>query len=343
MNKTNGYFTTTNRSNSTVGFKSFYANKEKLSQAEKQEKLKTLLIMKFMKKYQLKALEPKIEEDIVNFVLGDKHEEKDLKELEGRIKVYVSEKLFSQLNPSNSLKSSIGGVKKTLSMGNLNSLNPIPHNYGYPISTKFEKEIIPTTFIETNHGNTINECRASPKNNQAINVATSNKNLYGSESIKSDNDNNNKDKNEDNEIDDDIKLNSSDELDDKNERLEINGGDDWGTIMAYYHQKYIEDKRNDKIRDIELKKRIRLELETQIKEKQNKQKEVKKDDIDYANSINLMVSNLNNLDKQKELEIKERIMNNKIQRDNQVKDEKNKKSQEMFMEKQEAKETSKII
>jgi len=342
MNKTNGFFTTTNRSNSTVGFKSFYANKEKLSQAEKQDKLKTLLIMKFMKKYQLKVLEPKIEEDIVKFVLGDKHEEKDLKELEGRIKVYVSEKLFSQLNPSNSLKSSMHGVKKTLSMGNLKSLNPIPNNYGYPISTKSEKEIIPMNFLETSHGNTVNEI-ASPKNNQAINVATSNKNLYGSESIKSDNDNNNKDKNEDNEIDDDIKLNSSDELDDKNERLEINGGYDWGTIMAYYQQKYIEDKRNDKLRDIELKKKIRLELETQMKEKQNKQKEVIKDDIDYANSINLMVSNLNNLDKQKELEIKERIMNNKIKRDNQVKDEKNKKSQEMFIEKQEAKETSKII
>jgi len=95
---------------------------------------------------------------------------------------------------------------------------------------------------------------------------------------------------------------------------------------------------NDKLREIEVKKRQKFDLENQIKQKQIKQKEERKEEIDFANSINNVLSLINITEKQKQLEMKEKY---KQKLDSQVRDEKLRKSQEIFKEKKEAKETSK--
>ena len=382
MNKSNGFYTSTHRSNSTSGFKMFsnnnynnnlnnntnniynyiYTNisikKEKLNPQEKQEKLKNLIITKFLKKYKINKPDTKVEDEVAKFVHGDKYDQKDFQELEEKIKVHMSETLknYSEkftlkystytTNPSNinNIKpTTSSSVKRTFSMGNMN-INNInkgnPNNYNYAISPKYDKDIVLLSSPDT--ANTKNLNIFNTNSNQGNQFNSSNKfdkNLLSeNQNIKSENDNKEKDEQV---LEDELNLSDELRLDDKKdlERAEFNGiGGEWAAINYYLSQKYIEDKMNDKLREIEVKKRQKFDLENQIKQKQIKQKEERKEEIDFANSINNVLSLINITEKQKQLEMKEKY---KQKLDSQVRDEKLRKSQEIFKEKKEAKETSK--
>lgn len=85
-------------------------NREKLVNIQKREKLKGLLITKFMKKYGIKNPELILQDEITKFLEGEKLKDSDLKNLDEKLKRILSD--TKQQENSN----------KNLSKKNLNNL-----------------------------------------------------------------------------------------------------------------------------------------------------------------------------------------------------------------------------
>jgi hypothetical protein len=66
-------------------------NRDKLINIQKREKLKGLLITKFMKKYGVKNPELVLEEEISKFLLGEKLTDGDLKNLDDKLKRIIQD------------------------------------------------------------------------------------------------------------------------------------------------------------------------------------------------------------------------------------------------------------
>lgn len=66
-------------------------NRDKLINIQKREKLKGLLVTKFMKKYGIKNPETILEEEISKFLLGDKLTDNDLKNLDNKLRRIIED------------------------------------------------------------------------------------------------------------------------------------------------------------------------------------------------------------------------------------------------------------
>jgi len=66
-------------------------NRDKLINIQKREKLKGLLITKFMKKYGIKNPELILEEEISKFLMGEKLTDNDLKNLDFKLKRIIED------------------------------------------------------------------------------------------------------------------------------------------------------------------------------------------------------------------------------------------------------------
>ena len=69
-----------------------FNHRERLLNMQKRQKLKDLLITKFMQKYKIKNYEKIMEEEITKFLQGEKLNERDLKKLDMKIKSLLKEK-----------------------------------------------------------------------------------------------------------------------------------------------------------------------------------------------------------------------------------------------------------
>ena len=66
--------------------------RERLLNLQKRQKLKDLLITKFMQKYKIKNYEKALEDEITKFLQGEKLNDQDLKRLDIKIKGLLKEK-----------------------------------------------------------------------------------------------------------------------------------------------------------------------------------------------------------------------------------------------------------
>lgn len=104
--------------------------------------------------------------------------------------------------------------------------------------------------------------------------------------------------------------------------------DEWATLARYDADLYKKEKKLEKVREQEQKRKIKEQLDRQMKERQRvkkaEQEEVKK----YVNLVQNNVKLENQQEKQKEREMKEKIMQEKYSRDKQLQDENLKKKNE---------------
>ena len=77
--------------NSLAGTGMSIAN-QRLLNLQKRQKLKDLLITKFMQKYKIKNYEKALEDEITKFLQGEKLTDQDLKRLDIKIKQLLKEK-----------------------------------------------------------------------------------------------------------------------------------------------------------------------------------------------------------------------------------------------------------
>ena len=311
-------------------------SRDKLINVQKREKLRDLLITKFTKKFGLKIPEPIIVVEITRFLENEKLTDIDLKRLDERIK-----KLLMESSKLHSLKRGFSSDDKNLN-SNLNNNN----NYNYNNNdNNFEyiQSYKDNVFPEVNNNNNYNNDAASVRSKvskQSNKNSASNKNgAYASNRASE----GNKVKSVMSDFDD-LESVTSSRRNNNLERFDFNNEkDEWNAIVAYNRRLWEEEQRHNNIKDIEIKRRIREDLDNQIRQKLKRTHEENIKNQEYDGIQIKHNKYLEELEQNRQQEIKERIMKEKENRDNQLKDEKIRKKVEHMKEKKFDKEIVKNI
>ena len=279
--------------------------RERLLNLQKRQKLKDLLITKFMQKYGIKNADEILEEEIGKFLQGEKLTDQDLKRLDIKIKKILKEKATKER-----LKE-----KLTQSLQGINTINS-------------NNEILPkieTRTIEDN--NTIIPKITNPKprilttepsldntlsNKKLINSSYNPLKTYGSRRMYK--------KPEDELAELEAEFAKEENANKKNyQRLDFTEqGDEWSAIAKYNRKLYEEQIKLEKIKDEELKKRNKADLDLQIKQRLKQEYENELKEKEYDKLMKEHQKELDKLDKEKQDAIKKQVMKEKESRDEQM-------------------------
>jgi hypothetical protein len=319
--KQNNFFLTNRSTGNSSVFKNFNKTKnfnnksvDKLIPVQRREKLKNLLIVKFMKKYGIKQPEILLEEEITNFINGEKLTDADLRRFDKRLRELVGqhnekEELMKNLSCNNSMRNSTAKLPDLRPSTEENKKDNMSVRSNHSVASKGSKK------LNQNQNNlNLNSAIANPAERT---TTLPNK-------VKSPND----------EFDfDDLSIYSDNE---KKNSTATNtfpfqiGGDNWDLIAKYNQKKFEEEKLNNKVKDKEIKKRLKDDLDVQMRNKMLRENSELQKNIEFDKVVLQHVENLNNLERERELEIKNKILMEKYSRDVQLKDEEKRKKIEII-------------
>ena len=118
------------------------------------------------------------------------------------------------------------------------------------------------------------------------------------------------------------------------ERLNFsNNEDEWNKIVKYNQKLYHEENLNNKLKDMEIKKRTREDLDNQIRQKLRRDKDEFFKEREYDEIILNHCNFMEDLEKQRQMETKDRMAKEKENRDKQLFDEQRRKKMEILKEK----------
>jgi len=112
-----------------------------------------------------------------------------------------------------------------------------------------------------------------------------------------------------------------------------NEKDEWNAIVKYNRKLYEEEQTNFKLKDFEIRKRIREDLDNQIRQKLRRGYQETQKNLDYDDLMINHSQHLDELEIKRKQEIKERIQREKENTDKQILDEKQRKKLEILKEK----------
>lgn len=271
--------------------------RERLLNLQKRQKLKDLLITKFMQKYKIKNFEKALEDEITKFLQGEKLNDQDLKRLDIKIRGLLKEKATKDR-----LKE-----KLTQSLQNKNDILPkiesknIDDNTLAPRITSPKPKILTTEPIV----NTLQKKSLSTSTYSPINT-------YGSKR---------RYKNPEEELAELEAEFAKDEQANKRsyKRLDFSGeGNEWSAIAKYNRKIYEDQIKSEKLKDEELKRRNKADLDLQIKQrlKQEYEKELK--EKEYDKIMEAHQKELDEMEKKKQEALKKQLMKEKESRDEQI-------------------------
>lgn len=279
-----------------------FHSKEKMINIQKREKLKGLLIAKFMKKYGIKNPETILEPEVRKFLEMETLTDGDLKQLDERIR-----RLINDLNIHENLRRGLSA-----DMNNQNKEETINRT-----SEKNSQIQLPELT-----DNMSVKSKVSKRSNVSVKERKSTRSVCS-------------------EFDD---LESMRGRKRDVERFDFEDQkDEWNAIVAYNKKLFDEEQRQNKLKDIEVKKRIREDLDNQIRQKKTREYEELMKNRDYDEIIKNHCDFLEDAERKKQQETKERIMKEKENRDKQLKDEKHRKKVEYMREKKYDKEIVKNL
>ena len=275
-------------------------HRERLLNLQKRQKLKDLLITKFMQKYGIKNPEELLEEEITKFLQGEKLTDADLKKLDAKVRSLLKDKADKE-NLKNSLTKSLqeSSIKPNLHMDDNNTLNS---NRG-----RSQQKILPTE-----PGiNTLQQPNVSASYNPMYTNRSTSKS-YSKRVYK-------KPEEELAELEAEF-AEEEKKKNDKYERLDFTDeGDEWAA-MAKYNRKVFEDQiKEERIKDNELKRRNREDLDLQIKQKLRKEYEDELKEKEYDNILREHQKKMDEEERKRQELIKQQIMKEKESRDAQMK------------------------
>jgi hypothetical protein len=269
---------------------------QRLVNIQKRDKLKSLLITKFMKKYGIQNPERLLEQEITKFLQGEKLNDNDLKRLDERIKTLLEEKTCQE-----SLRHNLQNVTDC-------------HNY-----TNIKLPDIETMSVKSKHSKMSGASNLSKFNEHGVNY---------------------------NPLPAEINFEALEFESHKQpcDRLDFTGeGDEWNAIAVYNQRMFEEEKRTNKIKDHEVKRRTREDLDNQIRHKlkrlNEEQMKTQEHDIQVLEHLDF----LNHLELEKQAEIRRKMLVEKDNRDKQLKDEKTRKKIEINKNKKYEKELVKAL
>ena len=299
--------------------KTIISHRERLLNLQKSQKLKDLLITKFMQKYGIKNPEKILEDEISKFLQGQKLTDADLKRLDTKVKNILKEKASTE-NTKNTLTQSLPDLPKTqeiklknekttlrnLTIGNENEntlLNDnIPPKRGKSLQKILSTE--PGLSASTLDGPKLSSSVYSPMNRYR------NRRRYK------------KPEEELAELEAEF---AEEEKKNKNnkryERLDFSDvGDEWNAIAKYNRKIYEDQIKEEQLKDSELKRRNREDLDLQIKQRLRKEYEDDLKEKEYDIIFQEHQKKMDELEKEKNEAIKKQKLKEKEIRDSQMKE-----------------------
>lgn len=275
--------------------------KERLINLQKREKLKGLLITKFMKKYGIKNPEKLLEDEITKFLQGEKLNDADLQRLDAKI-----HRLLMDKKAKDNLKSTL-----TKNLQQDTSAQPQPVNQEesiYPPQNQPKEEKKEPVKVPT------------PK--QQPKPATSQCVTKGYKKYKS----------PEEEL---AELEAEEEAAKPHfERIDFSAeGDEWNAMAQYNKKLFEEEKINERIKDREVKRRTKEDLDNQVKQKLKREYEQSLRDKEYDKALLQHLKDLDEIEKKKKEALKQQVLREKANRDAQMKDEYTRKRLEILREK----------
>ena len=271
--------------------------RERLLNLQKRQKLKDLLITKFMQKYKIKNFEKVLEDEITKFLQGEKLNDQDLKRLDIKIRGLLKEKATKDR-----LKE-----KLTQSLQNKNDILPkiesknIDDNTLAPRITSPKPKILTTEPIV----NTLQKKSLSTSTYSPINT-------YGSKR---------RYKNPEEELAELEAEFAKDEQANKRsyKRLDFSReGNEWSAIAKYNRKIYEDQIKSEKLKDEELKRRNKADLDLQIKQRLKQEYENELKEKEYDKIMEAHQKELDEMEKKKQEALKKQLMKEKESRDEQI-------------------------
>ena len=275
----------------------------------KRIKLREILIEKFMKKFGVKNPLPILNEEITNFLKDNNLTDKDLKRLEERVYKILSE-LRNQETVRNGLISSDLNAQLT------NNFKETDNQSYHPKSKSVSEVILPELNV-FNH-------------NDAMSVKSKHSRMSGASHLSKFDEDNTKVKNSQM-----AELEFLQKKEPRTERLNFTDqGDEWNAIVSYNQQLHADDKIQNKRKDLDVKRRIREDLDNQVRMKYKRKHEEKLKEKEFDKVLLDHCDYLSDLEIIREEEYKEKVMKDKENRDKQLIDEKKKKAKRNYKRKE---------
>ena len=275
--------------------------RERLLNLQKRQKLKDLLITKFMQKYKIKNYEKIMEDEITKFLQGEKLNERDLKKLDNKIRNLLEatdakEKLKRRLTQSfqeNQLKRDILPKIETNKINIDNTLSPRIINP--------KPKILNTEQI----GNTLEPRSFSSSMKNPLNTFCSRRKYK---------------KPEEELAELEAEFAKDEETNKKNiKRLDFSKEvDEWNAIALYNRKIYEDQIKQEKIKDEELKRRNKADLDLQVKQKLRREYEEELKEKEYDKMMKEHQKELDEIDRKKQEDIKKQVLKEKESRDEQI-------------------------
>ena len=297
--------------------------RDRLLNLQKRQKLKDLLITKFMQKYGINNPEQILEDEITKFLQGEKLNDVDLKRLDLKVKNLLRQKA-SKEKLKNSLTQSL--QENTLNQNQvvlpkIESKKELDNNTINTISPKITKN--QPTRLSTEPSN----LKEQPKLSSSVYTPL---NTMGPKSYKI------KYKKPEEELAE-LEKEFAEEEEKKNknyERLDFTTeGDEWSAIAKYNRKVYEDQIKEERRKDNEIKRRNKEDLDLQIKQRLRKEYEDELKEKEYDNIIKEHQKKIDELEREKQELIKKQIMREKESRDEQMRQNYMKKRIELLKEK----------
>ena len=311
---------------------SFINPKERLLNQQKREKLKNLLITKFIQKYNIKNPEEILEPVISKFIQSEKLNDTDLKRLDIKIQNIIKNKSAKD-NLKSTFTQTLQGVESNQNIEQKeikkeNKIDTAPS----PLSNT----------IDNNNEQILKKKKEFPSLNQL--------NTYSNTIIKNDNKFKNRGfssymprgrkinyfKTPSEELAELEKELAEEESKAKKDYIKIDiprGGDEWSTIVKYNKILYDRQLREEKMKDKNDKRNTKNYLDYQVREKIKKEYEDELKEKEYNKIMEEHSKKLDEIERVKNQKIKEQIIRLKENRDAQLKNEKMRKRIEELKEK----------
>ena len=312
--------------NNLAGYgRSIINQRETLLNLQKRQKLKDLLITKFMQKYGIKNADVILEEEIGKFLQGEKLNDKDLKRLDVKIKKLLREKV-SKDKLKQKLTQSLQGINTEEILPKIDTANTIDNNTISPRINNIKQTILNTepskeTLSQKNLSNSLYNPLKTFGNKRKYKKPEEELAELEAEFAKEEKENKSRYK----------RLDFTEE------------GDEWSAIAKYNRKLYEDEIKMEKIKDEELKRRNKADLDLQIKQRLIKEYEEELKDKEYDKIMKEHQKEMDEIDRKKQESIKKQILKEKESRDEQMRQNYIKKRIEILKEKKFEKNLVKYI
>ena len=277
--------------------------KERLLNFQKRQKLKDLLITKFMQKYGLNQPDQVLEKEITQFLQGEKLNDVDLQRLDAKIK-----RIFQNRKANQQLKSTL-----TQSLLDRNSnLN------------KSQPDLLPR--IQDQNNNNLSSTINQNVDYNKINIIPKERKLRPSASVEMPRGGRRKYRNPEEELAE-LEKEFEEEEKEKNARknftrIDFSGvGDEWMAMANYNKKMYERQIKEEKEKDAEIKRRTKEDLDNQVKQKLKREYEEVLKEKEGEKIFQEHLKHIDELEREKQEALKQQILREKKNRDAQIKDE----------------------